>query len=750
MNSACFSDNTGRTIRISNRVTYSIAAFFLLLGLAVGAATYRLVSADYETVRTNALHNAGLLADSYALHLRQSIKDTDVLARFIAFESQGSHPQSLKEMVAEQVIEPGDVTLVTIADLKGEPTDSWPTSLPSPLVLTDRAHFVAHESNPNAGLFIAAPVIGGISGQWTLEHSRRINHPDGSFAGVVVISKSPGYLSAGFISSADVGTHGIGAVFRSDGALLSRTDAAGVTSADGPALVSYDPQSRDGAWEGRDPVTNEPRIYARRAVPDFPLIAVVGLSGTDVYSHRIAREHVYLAIGALILVVLLIAAIPAILYARNVVSRHAITRDLAETDDLTGLGNSHKLAAFLRAFIDGLPTEPVALVAIDLHRFGQVNETMGHDVGDALLRQAADRIRRAAGPASVRVRTGGDKFVIGLHGTDASPLAITVARALIDQFAAAFGLRGRTYPLRISVGIASTEMGTRDAATLRANATAAMDVAKKSTRRSGHSEYAVYSQCMADNATLELGTMDGLVTALNNGGLSIRSMPVVLHGSRKQTGVMSELYWNKPEAGFVHESSFMTIARRKGLAYALQSHTLQEAGRALALDERARQQNLALHVRISAALLADSNAIPDMASLQLSPDRMRLILYDITPDQLSDATRSKIFELRQQGAAVFLQIDTGGECSLDLLEKLAFDGLFLSPSLFQHVPANRRANAIVHGLITMCRDLGLRILVGGIDSKEHYEWLPATPGLECFGSYLSSALQGSDVDIVCG
>lgn len=750
MNSERFSDISDSTIRISSRVTYSIAAFFLLLGLAVGAATYRLVSTDYQTVRTNALHNATLLADSYAIHLKQTINDTDVLARFIAFESQGAHPQSLNEMVAEQLIEPGDATLVTIADLNGAPTESWPMSPPSRVVLTDMAHFVAHESNPNAGLFIGAPVIGRISRQWTLQLSRRINHPDGSFAGVVVIFKSPDYLSAGFISSADVGAHGIGAVFRSDGALLSRTNAAGGTSADGPALASYDPQSHDGAWEGSDPVTNEPRIYARRAVPRFPLIAVVGLSGTDVYSHHIAREYVYLAFGGLILAVLLVAAIPTILYARNVVSRHAITRDMAETDALTGLGNSHKLAAFLQARLDGSPTEPIALVAIDLHRFGQVNETMGHDVGDALLRQAADRIRRAAGRASVTVRTGGDKFAIGLHGTDASPLALAVARALIDQFAAAFGLRGRTYPLRISVGIASTEMGARDGATLGANATAAMDVAKRSTRRSGRSEYAIYSQCMADNATRELGTMDGLVNALNNGGLSIRLMPVVAHGSRRQTGVISELFWKSPQAGLVHESSFMSIARRKGLAYALQSHTLQEASRALALDERASQQNLALHVRISAALLADSNAIPDISSQKLPPEGLRLILYDVTADQLSDSTRSKIVELRQQGAAVFLQIDTGGECSLELLDLLAIDGVFLSPSLLQHVPANRSANAIALGLITMCRDLGLRILVGGIDSKAQYEWLPAAAGLECFGSYLSSGLQCSDFDIVCG
>lgn len=751
MNSERCSDIPNRTTRTTTRITYWIAALFLLLGIAVAVATYGLIASDYRTVRANAMGRVALLAESYAIHLKQAVSDTDVFARFVAFESRGAHRLSLKEMVAQQLIEPGDATRVTIADISGWTTESWPTSsLPAPVVLNDRAHFVAHRNNPNAGFYIGPPVIGRISHQWSLPLSRRINHPDGSFAGVVVISKSPDFLSKGFISGADVGPNGIGAVFRSDGTLLSRTDAAGVTSPDGPALLSYDPQSRDGTWESADPVTNEPRIYASKAVAGFPLIAVVGLSEADVYRRHIAREQVYLAIGGLILCALLAAAVPTILYARYVVSRNAITRDMAETDALTGLGNRHKLAAFLQSHLDGASAEPVALLAIDLHRFGQVNDTMGYDIGDALLRQVADRIRRVAGRAAVAVRTGGDEFVIGLHGGGAPSLALGVARTLIDQFAVAFGLCGRTYPLRLSVGIASTEMGARDSATLRANATAAMDVAKKSTRRSGHSEYAIYSQSMADHATRELGTMDGLVNALNNGGLSIRLMPVLALGTRTQTGVMSELFWKNAQGELVHESSFMGIARRKGLAYALQSHTLQEASRALALDEHAARQKLTLHVRISAALMTDANTIPDLASLPLPPEQLRLIFYDLAAEQPSNATLSKIVELRHHGACVFLEIVTGSECSLDIFDQLPVDGLFLAPALMRHVPANRSASAIAHGLITLCGDLGLRLLVGGIDSKAQYEWLPQAVALECFGSYLCSPLQGNDFDIVCG
>lgn len=454
--------------------------------------------------------------------------------------------------------------------------------------------------------------------------------------------------------------------------------------------------------------------------------------------------------GTSILCALLAASMPTLLYVRYLVSRDAITRELAETDALTGLGNRHKLATFLQSHLDDASTEPVALLAIDLHRFGQVNDTMGYEVGDALLRQVADRIRRVAGRASVAVRAGGDKFMIGLHGGGAATLALGVARLLIDQFAVAFGLCGRAYPLRLSVGIASTEMGARDSATLHANATAAMDVAKKSTRRSGQSEYAVYSQSMADHATRELGTMDGLVNALNNGGLSIRLMPVVAFGTGHPTGVMSELFWRNAQAELVHESAFMGIARRKGLAYALQSHTLREASRALALNEAANRHKLALHVRISAALLADANTIPDLASLRLPPDRLRLILYDLAADQLSDSTLAKIVELRRQGAAAFLEIDTGSECSLDIFGQVAIDGLFLSPALVRRIPANRSASAIARGAITLCGDLGLRLLIGGIDSQAQYDWLPATADLECFGSYLCGTFQDRDFDIACG
>lgn len=750
MNPERLSETAVSPTRSGTRITYWLAALFLLLGLAVCVGTFRLVAADHQAVHDNAVRGAVLLADSYALHLKQALSDTDVLARFVAFESQGTHPLSLKEMVARRLIEPGDATLVTIADVGGWQTESWPATPASRIVLADRAHFVAQQNHPDTGLYIGAPVVGRISGQWTLQLSRRINRPDGAFAGVVVISKSPDFLSAGFISSANVGAHGIGAVFRWNDVLLSRTDAAAGTTADGPALNVYDPRSRGSTWEGPDPVTDQARIYARQSVPGYPLVALIGLAEADVYRHHLARAHVYFAVGGLILCALLVAAVPTILYARDLASRNAITREMAETDALTGLGNRHKLAAFLQARLDGSSNEPVALLAIDLHRFGQVNETMGYDVGDALLRQVADRVRCIAGHTAVAARTGGDEFMIGLHGGGASSLALAAARALIDQFAVAFGLRGRTYPLRVSIGIASTELGACDSATLRANATAAMDVAKKSTRRSGHSEYAIYSQLMADTASRELGTMDGLVNALNNGGLSIRLMPVITLANRRQTGVMSELFWRSPQAGLMHESCFMGIARRKGLAYALQSHALREASGALARHERSSRRDLALHVRISAALLADSNTIPDLTSLPLPPDRLRLILYDFTPDQLSDSTLAKIVELRKQGASAFLEINHGGECSLDIFSHLTLDGLFISPALLRHVPANRSASAIARALITLCGELGLRPLVGGVDSKAQYDWLPAAAGLECFGAYLGGTLRAADLDIVSG
>ncbi|WP_323123187.1 bifunctional diguanylate cyclase/phosphodiesterase [Burkholderia alba] len=732
------------TRRATTRVMCLIAGFFVLLGVAAGLITLRIISADYETVRSNAFQKADLLAESYATHLRQAINDTDVLARFVAFESKSTHPLTINEMVSQQLITPGDARLVTVTDANGLVTQTWPAPLAHRVYLTDRPHYVIHKNNPDTGLYVGTPVVGRISGEWTIQFSRRINNPDGSFGGVVVISKPPTFIFAGAINSASIGPMGTAVVFRSDGTFLVRADATAPVALDGPTLRSYGPEADDEVWEGNDPVTSSPRIFAKQAVPGYPLVTIIGLSDSDVYHEYIRRRNVYLATCVLLIFALIVAAICTILYVRNILSRNFASRALAETDALTGLGNRHKLQAFLNSHIEQSSVVPIALLSIDLNRFGQVNEAMGYEVGDALLRQVASRIGRAASTAAVVARTGGDEFVIGLRGAEAHSRALGIARTLIDQFAVAFGLRGRTYPVQISVGIASTVMGAKDSTTLRANANAAMDIAKKSARTSGHSEYVVYSQSMADSATQELAMMDGLVHALNHGGLSIKFVPVFAKEDSRQVGALSELLWQRSGKELVHESSFMDLARKKGLAYSLQSYALHEASRAIAVEGQATGEDMVLYVRMSIDLLASYTVVPDLNALELPANRLRLVLYDVISGPLSDVTVLQLRELRQHGALIYLQVSSGAECSLDLLHQVTVDGILLAAPTVQLIPADRAATAIARGLIATCMDMGLHILVGGVDSQAQYELLPPGGRIEYFGSYIHSARLSGD------
>ena len=195
-------------------------AMALLVGIWT-AVTVR-IQTEARQAREAAAASTVELASSFSAHIAKTVHDADVVVRWVKFEYERSPATFNLAAYQQQGMIAADTALqVTIVDANGAVLQTTTPEAQS-VNLADRPHFQVHKANANAGLYISQPVLGRVSHHWTLQFTRRLNNPDGSFAGVVVVSEDPDYLTNGFYNLDSLGVNGTLAVISDNGYLLSR------------------------------------------------------------------------------------------------------------------------------------------------------------------------------------------------------------------------------------------------------------------------------------------------------------------------------------------------------------------------------------------------------------------------------------------------------------------------------------------------------------------------------------------------
>ncbi|HXZ09687.1 MAG TPA: sensor domain-containing diguanylate cyclase [Paraburkholderia sp.] len=402
------------------------------------------------------------LADALDTHTLKTIHDVDEIALLVKYGYE-SAPQTfdLAKYRAYGLITADTALQVTLVGADGHVIDS---TLPfsGAIDLSDREHFRVHRLNPDLGLFISQPVIGRISRQWSIQATRRINRPDGSFGGVVVVSEDPAWLTDGFYTVAALGEHGMIAVLSGHGFMLSRR-AGEAPSRTGDALpTSYIALHGTGTDEIRDPIDHVERVVATRRVGRYDLSVVAGLSVDEALDDYVRMRQVYVTMAAVISLLLtgLSSWITALLL-KLLKGREQLQRQ-SQTDRLTGLPNRGKIMDLL----DEAVTAPgavgrVAVIFIDLDRFKELNDTYGHQSGDAVLVEVAQRLLGALGADACLGRLGGDEFLVVIRAQTAGELAARMVNGIAAALALPVSVQGHARTISASVGAATLESGDR-------------------------------------------------------------------------------------------------------------------------------------------------------------------------------------------------------------------------------------------------------------------------------------------------
>jgi diguanylate cyclase (GGDEF)-like protein len=398
----------------------------------------------------------------------------------------------------------------------------------------------------------------------------------------------------------------------------------------------------------------------------------------------------------------------------------AAIREQAMTDELTGIANRRALYQHLDELIDppegtGKPTE-FAVALIDLDHFKEVNDTLGHATGDALLKGVVGRFAAALEELEtphLLARLGGDEFAVVLHEAASRNAALIVGEALHESLAEPLDLPGTQLHAQASIGLATAPLH----GTTRGELLFAADAAMYAAKTSG--DAVRFHAPKKDEKSQQLELAEQLYGAVERNELTVDYQPI-----RRIEGeivaVEALVRWEHPERGRLEPAEFLDAAQRYRLTGAIAERVLDVALGDLA-SWRVDGVPLTLSLNLSAADLRDDTIVSTVANALLA-HRLpsKVLTIDISEAGLMvdvDRIRGVIEAFKELGVRLALDDYGTGGTSLECLAALPFDELKLDRSFLRRLTASPRNQGIVRSTIELTRALGLRMVAEGVEDK---------------------------------
>jgi diguanylate cyclase (GGDEF)-like protein/PAS domain S-box-containing protein len=436
---------------------------------------------------------------------------------------------------------------------------------------------------------------------------------------------------------------------------------------------------------------------------------------------------------------------------------------MATHDGLTGLPNSVLLNDRLEAaLVRARRTHArIGVMFLDLDHFKDVNDTLGHRVGDLLLKELARRIRAALRQSDVLARVSGDEFVVILEDFPDENAPELVARKVLDEVRRPFQLEGQEIHVSGSIGLALHPEDGSDADTLLKNADAAMYHAKEL----GRNGFRLFSAELAERRSHRLRVETALRRALKAGELELHYQPIVETASGEVHRAEALLRWHDPERGLVLPQGFVPLAEETGLGHAIGHWVLEAACRQARAWRDAGLGDIVVCVNLSAGQLRDTGMIADLKeTLAATGCEPAWLQFEITETSMvRDVEGASVLLSRLRSLGVRIAIDDFGTgfSSLSHLRHLPVDVLKIDKAFVADIDAEaeprararpRRGGdsaggaAIVSAVIGLARGLGLDVVAEGVERKSQLHFLAKEGCAACQGYLLCPPLSAADFE----
>lgn len=419
---------------------------------------------------------------------------------------------------------------------------------------------------------------------------------------------------------------------------------------------------------------------------------------------------------------------------------------MARFDPLTGLANRSVLIeglerAALRAKRHG---DSFALFYLDLDGFKDVNDTLGHLVGDQLLMTVAERLRRRCDKALVVARLGGDEFAILVQGLSGVEEAGAFAEDLIAHIGSPHVIGADQIHATVSIGVELFAAEAPDAPTLLSRA----DMALYRAKAGGAGSYSFFSEDMLTEARNRVTLAAELREAIAGDQLFLTYQPAVALVTGTIVGMEALVRWRHPTRGVLAPDLFIPVAEKMGLIHSLGRWVLNEACRQMRVWEDSGLPKIRMGVNVSAlqfktpeALWADIDAA--LAAADLPPWRLEL---ELTESALITASGGGDILGRLQRAGVRIAIDDFGTgySSLDYLRRLPAHRIKIDRTFVRHLESSPGDAAIVKATIGLARDLGMSVIAEGVETDAQMRRLMEWGCGECQGYFFDRPLNAED------
>ncbi len=497
------------------------------------------------------------------------------------------------------------------------------------------------------------------------------------------------------------------------------------------------------------------RRQGRTSVERMRLVVPAGLLlvGAITPAFSLSILHQLPAVVAIPMVIVLLVALPlaCILLAVLLWQAHrritVLEREQAVTgtsgiDPLTTLPDRLRFDQVLEAAIASSGADAqVALIAIDIDRFKNVNDTHGHQAGDRLLVGIVERVRRAIRDGDCLARLGGDEFALILPKVDSAANCAATAHRIIDAMIPPFDLGPAQIYATLSLGIA---MGPRDgesAATL----FQAADLALYRAKHEGRNRFAFFDKTMEQKLHLGQTIEDDLRRAITDGELTIAYQPLIRARDERLQGVEALVRWEHPTLGLIPPEDFIPLAESRGLIVPLGDWVLRRA----CLDAR-RWPSLRIAVNVSPVQFRQRGFVEQVAAILaatgIDPARLDLELTEGVLIQDAEQAEDVIMNLRALGIRMGLDDFGSGYSSMIYLRRFAFDKVKIDRAFLQSLETSGEGAIILEYIISLGHALGLSVTAEGVEHSEQVEFLKTLGCDELQGYFYSPPLSAREID----
>jgi diguanylate cyclase (GGDEF)-like protein len=536
-----------------------------------------------------------------------------------------------------------------------------------------------------------------------------------------------------------LGEHGVLGIIGTDGIIrVRRTGDAEISGeaidyhvvVPGSDVAETDVAPVMDSWDGVRRWTDARELYG------FPLAVLVGLSVDEQLAgvHRETLTYVRRAgLGsalALALTGLLGRLSWQLSQSRSreasITLAHAQRVEyLAYHDGLTGLPNRSLFGKLLGQSISEARRydRPLAVAFLDLDRFKQINDTLGHDAGDQLLREVAKRLQGCVRGSDTVARLGGDEFVVLLLDLGDPKYAALIAQKILVAVAKPITLLGHEFRVTASVGISVYPQDGFDEQTLTKNA----DVAMYQAKAEGKNNFQFYSASLNANSLERLTLESSLRHALEHGEFRLRYQAKRDIKSGHITGMEALLRWEHPDLGLLAPMQFIPMAEETGLIVPIGRWVIETACHQNVAWQHAGAPPLNIAVNLTARQFADERLLEDVrAALDITGMDPRLLEFEISESVLIrdvEATLRILSGLKGLGVRIAIDDFGIGYSSLKTLQRFPLDTIKIDRSFIRGISDDPENWGLADAVISMGKNLSLTVVAQGVETNEQAEFL---------------------------